>query len=97
MWTANLDSVKIEGSNVIGTVTFTNSGTQETFTQDIPGNDLTPTTLAERVGGIIQLFNIRDAAIQTLTVGPITIPDLTDAQKAALAAIQDLIPVPNAQ
>lgn len=92
MWTAIVNSITKIGMNVNANVTISNSVTGETVTMDVPSENLTPTSLQAFIADDIQQRDIRDLAFQTLTVGAITIPAKTDAQQAALAAIQAQIP-----
>jgi hypothetical protein len=89
MWTANLDKLLKTDGNIIASVTYT-SDTGETQTQDIPGNNLTPDTLAAFVGDRIQALEVRDAAFETLAVGPVTPPAKSLTQVAELDSLTAL-------
>lgn len=77
MWKAELTKpVEKRDGNVIATVKFS-SDTGESFTQEVPGFDLTPDTLAAFCQRLVVLRETRDAsfvAFAGVQVGPIALP-----------------------
>lgn len=89
MWTANLDSIQKDDTNrnLVGSVTFTNNS-GVSFTEKIPGNNLTPTTLSQYVGNRIQDLEIADAALPKFVLGNIVLPPKTPDQQSQLDALK---------
>lgn len=71
-WTANLDSVKTDGGNVVATITFTHAVTKEAIVEKLRADDLTDARVAEFAFQKIASLESRDVSKSTLTIGPIT-------------------------
>lgn len=71
-WTANLDSVKTDGGNVVATITFTHAVTKEAIVEKLRADDLTDARIAEFAFQKIASLESRDVSRSTLTIGPIT-------------------------
>lgn len=71
-WSAALTSVTTQGGNVVPSVTYTNSVTNETQVIPYNSNNITPAQLANQVAAYIDILNNRDASAAALSAGPIT-------------------------
>ena len=71
-WSAALTSVTLQGGNVVPSVTYTNSQTNETQVIPYAGNNISPALLSQQVANYLAILNARDAAASALTPGPIT-------------------------
>jgi hypothetical protein len=73
-WNATLVSRTGVEANVVATVQFTNSTTNETFQRQVPGNNLTPYNLATFCSAVIAQLNLRDQSVGNLRPGPVALP-----------------------
>ena len=92
-WAAELLSVAKNEGNIVASVRFADKDTSEQFDRSIPGQDLTPETLAAFCQRVIEGLEQRDAGFGAFVAGPVTLPrDATDQatkDKIAAAAAAD--------
>lgn len=87
-WNAEVLKVTKNEGNVVATVRFAETVTGETFSRDVPAQDLSPDSLAAYCQRVIVGLEARDQAAKTIAVGPVTLPrDASDqATKDKIAA-----------
>lgn len=77
VWKAVHNSLVKRDGNVIANVTFSNDTTPESFSQDIPANDLSPDTLAQFCQNLCIVYEKRDASFTIFTQplpAPVVLP-----------------------